>query len=51
MRLLMFFVFSKYGLACKHGTIFQITIYNWKENCFETRLIFFLNIDRNLLSN
>ena len=28
MRLLIFLIFSQYGLACKHGNIFQISIYN-----------------------
>ena len=24
---------SQFGLACKHGIIFQISIYNWTQNC------------------
>ena len=27
MRLVM--IFSQYGLACKYGMIFQMSIYNW----------------------
>ena len=33
IKLLIFLVFSQYGLACKYGIIFQISIYNWMENC------------------
>ena len=33
MRLLIFLVFSQYGLAGKYGLIFQISIYNWAQNC------------------
>ena len=29
MKLLKFLVFSPYGLACKYGIIFQISVYNW----------------------
>ena len=28
MRLLVFLLFSQYGLACKYGIIFQISIYS-----------------------
>ena len=33
MRLLIFMVFTQYGLACKYGIIFQISIHNWMQNC------------------
>ena len=33
MRLLIFLVLSRYGLACKYGIISQIWIYNWLQNC------------------
>ena len=32
MRLLVFLVFSRHRWACKHGIIFQISIYNWMQN-------------------
>ena len=32
MRLFIFFVFSQYGLACKYGIIFQISVYHWMQN-------------------
>ena len=32
MRLLIFFVFSRYGLACKYGIIFQVSVYHWMQN-------------------
>ena len=31
--LLIFLVFSQYGLACKYGITFKISIYNWTQNC------------------
>ena len=31
MRLLIFLVLSQYGLACKYGIIFQISIYDWAQ--------------------
>ena len=33
MRLLIFFVLSRYGLACKYKIISQISLYNWMQNC------------------
>ena len=33
MRLLIFLVLSRYGLACIYGIIFQMSIYNWMQNC------------------
>ena len=33
MRPVIFLVFSQYGLACKYGIIFQISTYNWMQNC------------------
>ena len=33
MRLLIFLVLSRYGLACKYRIISQISIYNWMQNC------------------
>ena len=33
MRLLIFLVLSRYGLACKYRIISQISIYNWIKNC------------------
>ena len=33
MRLIMFMVFSQYGLACKYEIIFQISIYNLTQKC------------------
>ena len=32
IRLLMFLVFSQYGLACKYEIIIQISIYDWMQN-------------------
>ena len=32
MRLLIFLVLSRYGLACKYRIISQISIYNWMQN-------------------
>ena len=32
MRLLIFLVLSRYGLACKYKKISQISIYNWMQN-------------------
>ena len=32
MRPLISLIFSQYGLACKYGTIFQISVYNWMQN-------------------
>ena len=32
MRLLIFLVLSRYGLACKYKKISQIWIYNWMQN-------------------
>ena len=29
MKLLIFLAFRKYGLACKYGIIFQISLHNW----------------------
>ena len=48
MRLLMFSVFSQYGLACKYGIILQISTYNisrilfsdtWHKNCQSSKAI------------
>ena len=33
MKLLIFLVFSQYGLARKHRIILQVSIYNWTQNC------------------
>ena len=33
MRLLIFLILSRYGLACKYGTVFQLSMYNWMQNC------------------
>ena len=38
MRLLIFLVSSRYGLACKCGIIFQISIYNWMDIAFSDTL-------------
>ena len=32
MRLLIFLVLSRYGLACKYGIISQLWLYHWMEN-------------------
>ena len=39
MRLLIFLVFSQYGLACKYEIIFQVSIYNWAQNCILKYLV------------
>ena len=33
MRLLIFLILCRSGLACKYITISQISIYNWMQNC------------------
>ena len=33
MRLLTFLVFVRYGLTCKYGKIFQVSVYNWMQTC------------------
>ena len=33
VRLIIFLVFSHYGLPCKYGTALQMSIYNWLRNC------------------
>ena len=33
MRLLINFVLSRHGLASKYGITFQISVYNWTQNC------------------
>ena len=33
LRLLILLVLSHYELAYKYGIIFQISIYNWMQNC------------------
>ena len=33
MRLLIFLILCRSGLACKYRTISQISIYNWMQNC------------------
>ena len=38
MRLLLFFVLSRYGLACKYRITSQILIYNWMQNCISRYL-------------
>ena len=38
MRRLLFFVLSRYELACKYRIISQILIYNWMHNCISRYL-------------
>ena len=51
MRLLIFLLFSQYGLTCIYGIIFQILIYNWTQNCifwnFWHRIFVFLISNQN----
>ena len=32
MRLIIFLTLSRYGLACKHGIIIQMSIYDWMQD-------------------
>ena len=53
MRLLIFLVLSRYGLACKYRIISQISIFNWMQNCifryFWYCIFIFLRSNYNLL--
>ena len=53
MRLLIFFILSRYGLACKYRIISQISTYNWMQNCIFRYLWYcifiFLRSNYNLL--
>ena len=53
MRLLIFLVLSRYGLAFKCRTISKISIYNWMQNCIFRYLWYcifiFLRSNHNLL--
>ena len=33
MRLLISLGLSRYGLVCRYRKIFQISLYNWMQNC------------------
>ena len=44
IRLLIFLILSRYGLACKYRIISQISIYNWMQNCIFRYLCYWIFI-------